>query len=138
MTQAQWEIILLASLTAMACSLPGVFLVLRRMTLLSDAISHTVLLGIVAAFFLTGSLTSPWLIIGAASMGVFTVVLVEGIQKSTLVREDAAIGLVFPALFSLAVLLISLFGKNVHLDLDSVLLGENRPGSLAWSAAGNC
>lgn len=124
MTQAQIEIQLLAMTTAVACSLCGVFLVLRRMTLMSDAISHTVLLGIVIAYFMTGDLASPWLIVGATTSGVLTVLMVESLQKTGVVREDAAIGLVFPALFSIAVLLISIFSRNVHLDMDSVLVGK--------------
>lgn len=124
MSQAQFEIQLIACIVAVACALPGVFLVLRRMAMMSDAISHTVLLGIVIAFFITRSITSPLLLIGAALMGVLTVSLVELIIRTRLVREDAAIGLVFPALFSIAVILISRFAGDVHLDTDAVLLGE--------------
>lgn len=124
MTSAQIEIQLIASVVAVACALPGTFLVLRRMAMLSDAISHTVLLGIVLVFFLTQDLSSPWLITGATVMGVITVVLVELLNRTKLVREDAAIGIVFPVLFSLAVILISRFAGNVHLDTDAVLLGE--------------
>jgi manganese/zinc/iron transport system permease protein len=118
------EIQLVAIVVAVACSLAGVFLVLRRMALMSDAISHTVLLGIVLAFFLTHSITSPLLLFGAAAMGVATVALVELLRGTGLVREDASIGLVFPALFSIAVILISRYAGNVHLDTDAVLLGE--------------
>ena len=124
MSQAQFEIQLIASMVAVACSLLGVFLVLRRMAMMSDAISHTVLLGIVIAFFITRSITSPLLLIGAALMGVITVSLVELINRTRLVREDAAIGLVFPAIFSIAVIMISRFAGDVHLDTDAVLLGE--------------
>jgi manganese/zinc/iron transport system permease protein len=124
MSQAQLEIQLIASIVAIACALPGVFLVLRRMAMMSDAISHTVLLGIVIAFFITRSITSPLLLIGAALMGVITVSLVELINRTRLVREDAAIGLVFPAIFSIAVILISRFAGDVHIDTDAVLLGE--------------
>lgn len=124
MSQPQLEIQLIAAVVAIACSLPGVFLVLRRMAMMSDAISHTVLLGIVIAFFITKSLTSPLLLVGAALMGVVTVSLVELLHRTQLVREDAAIGLVFPAIFSIAVILISRFAGDVHLDTDAVLLGE--------------
>ena len=124
MSQAQFEIQLIASMVAAACALLGVFLVLRRMAMMSDAISHTVLLGIVIAFFITRSITSPLLLIGAALMGVITVSLVELINRTRLVREDAAIGLVFPAIFSIAVIMISRFAGDVHLDTDAVLLGE--------------
>ncbi len=124
MSAPQLEIQLIAALVAVACALPGVFLVLRRMAMMSDAISHTVLLGIVLLFFVVRDLESPWLILGAAGMGVLTVVLVEVVNNTGLVKQDAAIGLVFPALFSLAVILISRFASGVHLDTDAVLLGE--------------
>lgn len=118
------EILLIAIVTASACAIPGVFLVLRRMTLMSDAISHAILPGIVIAFFFTNTLSSPFLIIAAAGTGVLTVVLVELLQKTKLIKEDAAIGLTFPALFSVGVILISKYKRNVHLDMDAVLLGE--------------
>lgn len=118
------EIQLIAVITSIACTIPGVFLVLRKMSMMSDSISHTILLGIVIGFFLTGDMTSPLLILGAGLMGVFTVYLSETIYKTKLVSEDASIGLVFPLLFSIAVLLISKFASSVHLDIDSILLGE--------------
>lgn len=124
MSGVEIEIQLLAVTVAVACALPGVFLVLRRMALMSDAISHTVLLGIVVAFFVVQDLTSPILILGAAVTGVLTVALVEAVRGTGLVKEDAAIGLVFPALFSIAVILITRFAGDVHLDTDAVLLGE--------------
>jgi manganese/zinc/iron transport system permease protein len=123
-TVTQIEIQLVATVVALACALPGVFLVLRRMAMMSDAISHTVLLGIVLAFFVVGDLESPLLVLGAAAMGVITVALVEALHGTGLVKQDAAIGLVFPALFSIAVILISRFARGVHLDVDAVLLGE--------------
>jgi manganese/zinc/iron transport system permease protein len=124
MTIVQIELQLIASVVAVACALPGVFLVLRRMAMMSDAITHTVLLGIVLAFFITEDLTSPFLLLGAALMGVLTVFMVELLFKTGLVKEDAAIGLVFPALFSIAVILISRYTSGVHLDTDAVLMGE--------------
>lgn len=124
MSTSQIEIQLIAIITAAACALPGVFLVLRRTSMLSDAISHTVLLGIVVGFFLVEDLSSPVLIFGAAAVGVLTVSLVALLERTNLVKEDAAIGLVFPALFSIAVLLISRFAGDIHLDTDVVLVGE--------------
>jgi manganese/zinc/iron transport system permease protein len=118
------EIQLLAVVVAAACALPGVFLVLRRMALMSDAISHSILLGIVLGFFVVEDITSPLLIGAAAATGVLTVGLVEMLHRTRLVKEDAAIALVFPALFSIAVILIARYAGNVHLDLDAVLLGE--------------
>ncbi|MBD3169254.1 MAG: metal ABC transporter permease [candidate division Zixibacteria bacterium] len=124
MNPAQIEIQLIAIVVAVACALPGVFLVLRRMALMSDAISHAILLGIVLAFFVVKDLASPLLVIAAALTGVLTVSLVELLNKTKLVKEDAAIGLVFPVLFSMGVILISRFAGDVHLDTDAVLLGE--------------
>src|SRR3712207_5165777 len=99
-SSAQIEIQLIAAVASAACALPGVFLVLRRFSMASDAITHSVLLGIVLAFFLVADLSSPLLIVGAAATGLLTVWLVEVLQRTGRVREDAAIGLVFPALFS--------------------------------------
>lgn len=124
MSSVALEIQAIAVLVAVSCALVGVFLVLRRMALLSDAISHTVLLGIVIGFFATRSLTSPLLVAAATATGVLTVALVELVRRTRLVKEDAAIGLVFPALFSIAVILIARFADKVHLDTDAVLLGE--------------
>ena len=118
------EIQMIAAVTAVACALPGVFLVLRRMSLMSDAISHSILPGIVLGFLLTGHVESPLLVIGAALMGVATVSLTEGLKRTGLVKEDGAIGAVFPVLFSIGVILVARFAGNVHLDIDAVLLGE--------------
>lgn len=117
-------IIAVGALVGMACSLLGVFLVLRRTAMLADAISHSVLLGIVLMFFITHDRTSPFMLVGAALAGLLTVWLTEILRNSKLVKEDAAIGLVFPALFALAVLLINLFARNVHIDVHAVMLGE--------------
>ena len=124
MSNPQIEIQLIAAVVAVACAIPGVFLVLRKMALISDAISHSILPGIVLGFFITQDLNSPLLIILAAFTGIITVVLVEWIQKTGLVKEDTAIGLVFPALFSIGVILIAKNANDVHLDVDAVLLGE--------------
>ncbi len=124
MTSAQIEIQLIASVVAIACAIPGTFLVLRKMALISDAISHSILPGLVIGFFITHDLSSPLLIVLAALSGLVTVVLVEFIQKTGLVKEDTAIGLVFPALFSIGIILIAKNANDVHLDVDAVLLGE--------------
>lgn len=120
----QFEIQLIAVFVAVGCSLVGAFLVLRSMAMIADAISHTVLLGIVLAFFIVYDLSSPLLIIGATLMGVITVWLTESIRRTNLVSNDSAIGLVFPFLFSLAVILITRYTGAIHLDVDAVLLGE--------------
>jgi manganese/zinc/iron transport system permease protein len=112
------------AVVAAACAVPGVFLLLRRMALVADAISHVLLFGIVAAYLVVRDLSSPWLMVGAAASGVLTVALVEAIQRTKLVKEDAAIGLVFPALFALGAILATMYTRDVHLDADSVLLGN--------------
>ncbi len=124
MSQGQLEIQLVAAVVALACALPGTFLVLRKMAMMSDAISHAILPGIVVGFFLTHDLNSPILILAAAATGVLTVLLVELLTKTRLFKEDAAIGLVFPVLFSIGVILIARYAGDVHLDTDAVLLGE--------------
>lgn len=118
------EIQLIAIVVAVACALPGVFLVLRGMTMLSDAITHTVLLGIVLAFFVTQDLNSPLLMFGATLVGVATVWVIGALQRTRLLSNDAAIGIVFPLFFSIAIILITRYAGNVHLDTDSVLMGE--------------
>jgi manganese/zinc/iron transport system permease protein len=120
-----WDLVLVLAVVAAACAVPGVFLVLRRMALVSDAIGHTLILGIVLAYFATRDPDSPWLLVGAALTGLATVALVELLQRTKLVKADAAIGLVFPAFFALGVLLVSVSHlRNVHLDIDRVLLGQ--------------
>lgn len=124
MISAQLEIQLIAVLVSIACALLGVFLVLRKMALISDAISHSILPGIVLGFFITQDLNSPLLILMAAAAGMLTVLLVEWIQQTHLVKEDTAIGIVFPALFAIGIILIAKNAGDVHLDVDAVLLGE--------------
>ena len=124
MSQFQIEIQLIAAMVSVACALPGVFLALRGMSLMSDAISHSILLGIVIAFAFVKTLGSPLLLIGASLCGMAVVLLVEALKKSGLVKEDAAIGLVFPLFFSIGVILITRNFADVHLDVDAVLLGE--------------
>lgn len=118
-------IILTGVLTAIACSLVGTYLVLRRTSMVGDAISHSVLLGIVFVFWITAGERNEWLMVfGAGSVGLLTVLLIETIHHTGRVREDASIGLVFPALFSIGVILVSRFPSTVHLDIQHVLYGE--------------
>ncbi|WP_411843341.1 metal ABC transporter permease [Salinicoccus sp. HZC-1] len=118
------EVLLVLVVTALATSVLGVFLVLRGLSMTTDAISHTILLGIVLAFFITNDIRSPWLIIAASVVGVLTVYIIELISRTELVRQDAAIGLVFTALFAVAIILISKYAGDAHLDMDIVLMGE--------------
>lgn len=117
-------ILLVGSLAAASCALIGTFLVLRRMALLGDAISHAVLPGIVIAFLLTGDRAALPMVLGAGALGVITVGLVELFTRSRRLKEDASIGVTFPALFSIGVIMISRYASQVDLDLDCVLYGE--------------
>ncbi len=117
-------IVAVGTLVGIASSIVGSFLVLRKASMLSDAMSHSILLGIVAVFFITGNQHSPFFLLGAAAVGVLTVVLTESLAQSRRVNYDAAIGLVYPFLFAIAVLLINIFVRNAHIDVDAALLGE--------------
>ena len=116
-------IIAVSALVGVASSLLGTFLVLRKNSMLSDAISHSILLGIVGVYLITQNQYSPFFIVGAAATGVLTVFLTEAIVSSGRVKNDAAIGLVYPFLFAVAVLLINLYASNVHIDTHAVLVG---------------
>jgi manganese/zinc/iron transport system permease protein len=124
MNSFQIIIMAIACLTSIATVLPGVFLVLRGVALMSDAISHAILPGIVLMFFLVHNLESPLLILGAALAGIATVLITEKIIASKRLKKDSAIGIVFPLFFSVGIILISMYARNVHLDMDMVLLGE--------------
>lgn len=121
---SSWEVLLVLNVTAIACSLIGIFLVLRKLSMISDAISHSVFLGIVLVFFVVRDLSSPWLIIGAATFGILTVYAIEMISNTGLVKHNDAVGIVFPLFFSLAVILITKYGRYFNLDLEVVLMGE--------------
>ncbi len=120
----QQQMLLTLLVLAVASALIGVFLVLRRLSMVTDALSHTILLGIVLTYFITKDLHSPLLFIGAGLFGVFTVYSIELLSGTGLVKNDDAVGIIFPLFFSLAVILISMFARNVHLDTDMVLMGQ--------------
>ena len=117
-------IILASSLFAISCGLLGCFLILRKMAMVGDAISHAVLPGIVIAFLLTGTRDSFEMIIGAALLGIFCTFLMEFFHKKAKLQTDAAIGVTFTSLFALGVILISVFAGQVDLDQECVLYGE--------------
>lgn len=118
------QIALVAVAAGLACALVGVFLVLRRLAMMADAISHAILPGLVAGYFLARGPNVLVGFLGATASGLLTVVLVEALTRSGRVKQDAAIGLVFPALFALGVLVVSKYFANVHIDTDAVLYGE--------------
>ncbi|CCP88016.1 metal ABC transporter permease [Candidatus Phytoplasma solani] len=109
---------------SLALSVLGVFVVLKKVSMVIDAISHSVLLGIVLAFLIVKNLNSPFLIVGAALIGVLTVYLVELMGKNPRIKKDAAIGIVFTFFFAIAITIISVHIRNVHMDTDAVFLGN--------------
>jgi len=124
-------IVLMGFLITAACGLIGNYLILRRMALVGDAISHSVLPGLAIAFLFSHSLQTVPMFIGALVAGIVTTVLIELIHKKTRVKQDAAIGITFSSLFAIGVIIIS-FGQTdaVHLDAECVLYGEI---ALVWS-----
>jgi len=117
-------IILTGALVAASSALLGSFLVLRRMAMLGDAISHAVLPGIVVAFLLSGQRESTALLIGAAASGLLATFLIELLHRKARLQEDASIGISFTWLFAIGVLLISTYTGQVDLDQECVLYGE--------------
>jgi manganese/zinc/iron transport system permease protein len=118
------QLILTALLTGISCCIPGTFLILRGTSLISDAISHAIFLGIVLAFLLCKQFYGPFLFLGATITGLTTIWIIERINSTKRIYPDAVIGIMFPFLFSIAVILINLHAQNIHLDIDAVLLGE--------------
>ena len=119
----EFWVVLTGILVGITCGIAGVFLILRKMSMIADAISHTVLFGIVMAYIVTQTLNGFWMLVGAACAGILTAYLVQLLQTSG-IQEDAAIGVVFTSLFAVGVLLITLFAGDVHLDVEHVLMGE--------------
>ncbi|MFB9862164.1 metal ABC transporter permease [Rufibacter immobilis] len=117
-------IIFTGALVAICCSLLGCFLILRRMAMVGDAISHAVLPGIVLAFLFSGSREIWTMLIGAAALGVVCTFLIEFLHKKVNVQADASIGVTFTWLFALGIILISVYAGQVDLDQDCVLYGE--------------
>jgi len=117
-------IILTGSLVAITCGTLGCFLILRKMAMVGDAISHAVLPGIVIAFLISSSRDSFTMLIGAGIIGVLTTFLIEFFHKKGNLQADASIGVTFTWLFALGVILISVFAGEVDLDQDCVLYGE--------------
>jgi len=117
-------IILTGTLVAVSAGLLGCFLVLRKMSMLGDAISHAVLPGIVIAVLLSGSRDPLTMILGAGVLGLLTTFLIEYFQKKAKLQSDSAIGVTFTFLFAVGIILISLFAGFIDIDQDCVLYGE--------------
>ncbi|MFC7335798.1 metal ABC transporter permease [Haloferula chungangensis] len=112
-----------AMLCAVSCALPGCFLVLRKMSMMGDAISHAVLPGLAVAFFVTGSRASIPMFIGAAAVGILTALFTQWISRFGQVDRGAAMGIVFTTLFAIGLVLIVNAADHVDLDPGCVLYG---------------
>ncbi|MGQ3487723.1 metal ABC transporter permease [Roseovarius pacificus] len=122
---------LIGTLAAIACALPGNFLLLRRQALIGDAISHVVLPGIVTAFLLTGAVATWPMMLGAGGAALVTVLLIEAIRRLGGIEPGAAMGVVFTSMFAAGVLLLELSDtSSVHLDVQHALYGNLE--SLIW------
>lgn len=117
-------IILTGALVASCCGLLGCFLILRKMAMVGDAISHSVLPGIVLAYLFSGSRGNIPMLIGAACLGILTTVLIELFHKKAKLPSDASIGITFTWLFAIGIILLSLYASQVDIDQDCVLYGE--------------
>jgi len=117
-------VVLTGMLIASACGVLGTFLVLRKMAMMSDAISHAILPGLVGGYFLANGPDLLFGFLGAALAGIVTVASVEALQNTRRVGGQSAIGIVFPAMFAFGTFLVSRFFANVHLDTDAILYGN--------------
>jgi manganese/zinc/iron transport system permease protein len=117
-------IILEGSLVAVSCGLLGVYLILRKMAMVGDAISHAVLPGIVIAYLVAQSRSSFFTLLGAAMFGLLTTFMIEVFYKKARIQSDASIGITFTWLFAIGVILVSAFSGNVDLDQECVLYGD--------------
>jgi manganese/zinc/iron transport system permease protein len=126
--------ILIACLAALACALPGNFLLLSRRSMLGDAISHVVLPGIVFAFLITGSATGWAMGAGALAAAGLSALLIEGVSSRARMDTGAAMAVVFTAMFALGVVLLEVSGTSgIHLDVEHALYGNLE--SLIWLSA---
>ena len=125
--------LLIGVLASIACALPGNFLLLRRQALIGDAISHVVLPGIVAAFLVTGVVSTWPMMIGAAAAAIVSVLLIEAIKRLGRIEPGAAMGVTFTSVFAAGVLLLEQTDTSgVHLDVEHALYGNLE--SLIWLA----
>lgn len=128
-TNAPWTademwIVATACATNVACAIVGCFLVLRRMSMMGDAIAHAVLPGLVLAFLFSGSLGIIPLFIGAAIMGLATTFLTQMLHQHARVPSDASMGVVYTSLFAVGVVLLKLNITGVHFDVACVYEGS--------------
>ncbi len=117
-------IIAVSAIAAIACAIPGSFLVVRRTSMLADAISHAVLPGIALGFLLSGTRDPLWMFLGAAAAGVLVAVLSRALCRIGRMDSGAALGIVFTTMFAIGLILIVQVADKVDLDPSCVLYGS--------------
>ncbi len=107
---------------AASSALVGTYLILRKMTMLANSLSHTILIGIVGAFIMMqGESDLQTMLMAAAGMGIVTSILTEILTKKIQLQEDASTGLVFTSLFAMGIILVTLFTRNAHIGVEAVM-----------------
>ena len=129
-------VVVTGAVTNVACALVGCFLVLRRMSLMGDALSHAVLPGLVVAFLLSGSTSILPLFVGAVFCGLLTTFLTQTLHQYARVPSDASMGVVFTSLFALGVVLVKKYISGLHFDIACIYEGTLELVSLAEPIAG--
>ncbi len=122
---SEWWIIITASLVAINAALLGCFLLLRKMAMVGDAISHAVLPGIVVAYYFSGDKTSGLLLLGATLTGVLAAYIIDFLSRKAKIQGDASIGITYTLLFAIGMIMISSWmSGNVDIDMECVLYGD--------------
>lgn len=124
LSEAWWDETACSVLVGLTCGVLGCFVVLRRMALIGDALSHAVLPGVVVAFLITGSSDIPQLLLGALGAGLLTAVLINVVTRFSRTKEDSSIGIVFTAMFALGIVILSAMPRGTHFDLKCFLFGD--------------
>ncbi len=117
-------IIVTACIIALNSSLLGSFLVLKRLSLIGDALSHAVLPGIVIAFLISGEINSFWMLLGASGFGIVAILLIDWLNRLGGFGKDSSIGIIYTLLFAIGIILITSKAKNADIDVDCVLFGD--------------
>jgi ABC-type Mn2+/Zn2+ transport system permease subunit/Mn-dependent DtxR family transcriptional regulator len=124
LSERWWKETVCSMLVGIACGVLGCYVILRRMALIGDALSHAVLPGVVIAFLITQSAGVFGLLTGALLAGLLTAVLINLVSRFSRTKEDSSIGIVFTALFAIGIILISAMPRGAHFDLDCYLFGD--------------
>ena len=129
-------IILTACIIAINSGLLGSFLVLKKLSLIGDALSHAVLPGIVIAFLISGEINSFWMLLGASGFGIIAILLIDWLNRVGGFGKDSSIGIIYTLLFAVGIILITSKAKNADIDVDCVLFGDINTTPLVSRIAG--